>query len=116
DHGQPVGQGLVFGNLDRLAADACLQRADRSAFDERDLPALSRRRGLRPDDERRRTVPRRADDGRLTGHLARLGAFAKIASCRPTAAPPPSSGCSTSPAAPWCSPAPASAPSRASPI
>ena len=61
-HGQPLGQGLVFRHVDRLAGHAGVQRADRRAVDERDLSAGARRRGLRPHDERQGALPRRADD------------------------------------------------------
>ena len=39
--GMPLGQGLVFRDLDRLAGHARLQRADRRAVDERDLSRWS---------------------------------------------------------------------------
>ena len=38
-HGMPLGQGLVFRNVDRLARHARLQRAGRRAVDERGLSA-----------------------------------------------------------------------------
>ena len=36
-HGVPLGQGLVFWDLDRLAGPARVQRADRVRHGERDL-------------------------------------------------------------------------------
>ena len=63
-HGVPLGQGLVFRHVDRLAGHARLQCPFRRAVDERDLPAGPRRRGLRSHDERQSTLPRRADDRR----------------------------------------------------
>ena len=40
-HGVPLGQGLVFRDVDRLAGHARVQRADRRAVDERDLSRWS---------------------------------------------------------------------------
>src|SRR5438874_304452 len=50
--GMPLGQGLVFRDVDRLPGHARLQRAVRRAVDERDLSAGACRRRLRPHDER----------------------------------------------------------------
>src|SRR5438477_46259 len=43
---QPLDHGLVLWNLDRLTADARIQRIDRRALDERSLSAGARGGGL----------------------------------------------------------------------
>src|SRR5947209_2228680 len=62
----PLGQGLVFRDFNRLRGHARLQRPDRRAFDERELPAGAGRRSLRPHDERQGTLPRRLDRRGIT--------------------------------------------------
>ena len=64
--GLPLGQGLVFRDLDRLSRHARVQRADRRPADERDLSARPCLRGLRPHDERQGAFSRRPDHRGLT--------------------------------------------------
>ena len=55
--------GWASGRPVDSEADDGLRGPDRSALDERALPARTGPRGLRPDDERQGAVPGRADDG-----------------------------------------------------
>ena len=63
--GMPLGQRLVFRNVDRLGGYAQLQCACWRVVDERTLSAGACRRSLRADDERQRAFSRGAHDGPL---------------------------------------------------
>ena len=65
--GSPVDRGVVFRHVHRFPGHAELQRPVRGQIDERDLPAGTGRRGVRPDDERQGAVPGGADDGARRG-------------------------------------------------
>src|SRR5258708_7648575 len=57
----PFGQGLVFRDVDRLAGYAGVQRPHGSPVDERNLPAGTRQRSIRPHDERQGPFSGRAE-------------------------------------------------------
>src|SRR5262249_27026367 len=55
-------EGLVRRHVHRLGGHAGVQRPVRCPFDERSVPPGTRRRGIRPHDERQGALPGRADD------------------------------------------------------
>jgi len=64
--GKAIDQGLVFWHLYRLARHFGIQPADRSAVNERDIPARTRGRRISAHDRWAGAVSRRPDDRPLT--------------------------------------------------